>query len=659
LWVGEGTGSDDFGEAISRNLWEERPLAQDRRVMGSPGEGGEVGRNSIVGILLSAILMRIGSLPISDHETAMNTITELVSPLEDSWMALARLDELQGDGPFALSAAGLDLVVVRAGGGLKAYQGRCPHQGALLGEGEMDGGMLVCRNHRWRFETLTGQRVGGSQCLTTCPTEIREGMVWVDLDRLRSGVAGELTPEPRTLDDLPGPKGLPLVGNLLQLEPSRLHEILEGWAAQYGPMFVYRMGPQRILVVSEPEVAARVLRERPETFRRTANLAPIFDEMGVSGVFSAEGSAWRPQRRLAMEALSHRHLKGFYPTLQMVAGRLRDRWLASARAGRVLDVADEMKRFTVDVTTLLVFGYDADTIGKTDDVIQRKLEHVFPAFNRRLFALLPTWRWLRMPADRRLDAALGELQAWLGGLIQQARANLAADPERAGHPTNFIESMLSARDADGQPFSEDAIFGNAMTMLLAGEDTTAYTLAWAVHHLSDAPEAVARLRAEAAALVVPDSIAPDIAAADGLTYAGGVANESMRLRPVAPVILLQANHPTVVGEVAIDSGTWVAILTRPPAVHERYFADPSDFRPERWLDGGQRGAHDPAAHIPFGSGPRICPGRSLALVEMKTVLAMLYGNFEVERVGDPAEVGERLAFTMSPTGLKVRLRERP
>ena len=219
--------------------------------------------------------------------------------------------------------------------------------------------------------------------------------------------------------------------------------------------------------------------------------------------------------------------------------------------------------------------------------------------------------------------------------------------------------MIAARDADGRPFPDDVIFGNAMTMLLAGEDTTAYTLAWAVHHLCDAPNAVARLRSEAEALRAGDATPPDIEAANRLVYAGAVANETMRLRPVAPTILLEANTDVVIGDVAVPKGTWIALHTRPPALDERNFGDPLAFRPERWLDAAATGgAHEPAANIPFGSGPRICPGRTLALLEMKLVLAMLFGDFDVERVGDAADVKEIFAFTMAPVGMKVRLRRR-
>ncbi|MGC2223187.1 MAG: cytochrome P450 [Methylocella sp.] len=462
----------------------------------------------------------------------------------------------------------------------------------------------------------------------------------------------------RTLDDLPGPKGLPFLGNIHQLDLTKLHLILERWAAQYGPVYLFKMGSARVVALSDPKWCDQVLRARPETFTRGSSIAPVFAEMGVDGVFSAEGDAWRPQRRLAMLALAQRHLRGLYPKLQTVTTRLKKRWERLADAGAPLDIVDELKRFTVDVTTLVTFGHDLNTVEQGDDVIQRELELVFPAVNRRLFALFPTWRLVRLPRDRRLDRALAELRAWLGELVVAERARLAAEPGRAEKPSNFLEAMLSARDDEGRPFSDDVIFGNLMTMLLAGEDTTAYALGWAVHQLCDSPESVMELRQEADELLGTSDVAGDIETANKLTWVGAVANETMRLRPVAPVVVvLEAKVETVVGDLLVPKGTRVFVLSRPAAYDPDHFAEPQAFRPRRWL-GENAGAHDVSAHIPFGSGPRICPGRSLALLEMKLLLSMLYRNFNVERVGGAEGVRENFAFSMSPAGLKVRLRRR-
>jgi len=581
-------------------------------------------------------------------------------------LRVGRSADLAGAGPHAVSAGGVDLVMLRTQAGPRLFYGRCPHQGALLGEGELDGGTLVCRNHRWRFDVESGRRQGGPECLQACPVFEEGGDVFVDL----SGLAPDATPGTGTRAvparlrrpaDLPGPRAWPLVGNIFDLDLPRLHQVYEEWAKEYGPLYVFRLATQRVVVVSDPALVQQILRARPETYRRIAKVEPVFEELGVAGVFSAEGAAWRPQRRLAMEALASRHLASFYPTLKMVAERLRQRWLGAAERGETLHMAEELKRFTVDVTTALTFGHDINTLEHSgDDVIQRRLELVFPAFARRILAPIPMWRFVRTPADRRLDRAVAELRVWLEGLVRDARARLEAEPARAARPANFLEAMLLARDEAGQPFTDEVIFGNLMTMLLAGEDTTAYSLAWAVHLLCDSPASVAALAAELDGVLGWGVVPADIEMANRLSYAGAVANECMRLHPVAPFLFLETLVPTTIGDVELPVGAPVITLTRPSAVSETSFRDAPAFRPERWLAGAEaaRGPHDPSVLFPFGSGPRICPGRSLALLEMKVVLAVLYKTFTVTREGPADRVKELFAFTMSPSGLEVRLGRR-
>jgi cytochrome P450/nitrite reductase/ring-hydroxylating ferredoxin subunit len=576
------------------------------------------------------------------------------------WVRVANVDELPGEGPYAVAAAGVDLVLLRSRSGLRVYEGRCPHQGALLGEGEIDGQSLVCRNHRWRFDGETGRRIGGgNECLRACPVKEVAREVFVDVGALKRPSPTASRPL-RTLESLPGPKGLPLLGSALALPPTRMHLVLERWAERYGPLFLVRIGSHKVLIVADADLAQPLFRERPEIYRRPSHLEKVFDEMMVAGVFSAEGEAWRAQRRLAMQALSQRYLRGFYPTLEQVAIRLRDRWMEAAASGRVLDVAEELKRFTVDVTSRLVFGHDVNTLGKKDDdVLQRQLEHVFPALGRRLYAVFPYWRYLRLPADRRLDRATRQVYDWLGKIIEEARATLAADPQRAEEPANFIEAMLTARDLEGRPFPDSVIFGNALTMLLAGEDTTAYTLAWAVHHLCDSPEASAALGKEVDGVLGEALVPVDLEQANRLSYAMAVANETMRLRPVAPMFLFEANRDVIVGDVAVPKQTGISVLARTQTLDPARFDSPRSFAPQRWIEAGSGGrAHDAAVHVPFGSGPRICPGRALALLEMRVVLATLFRSFELERVGSSADVHELLAFTMAPVGLRVRLRRR-
>lgn len=574
----------------------------------------------------------------------------------ETFVRVANLSELKGSGPFALSANGVDVVLSRTGGQWRAFGGRCPHQGALLGEGELDGDALVCRNHRWRFALDSGQRVGGPERLPSCPVAERDGALLVDVTGLRPAAA-RITAT-RSLDDLPGPKPLPLIGNLHQLESTKAHLILEEWAARYGSIYQFWMGRRRIVATSDPALLEDVLRARPETFRRPENMDRIITELGVKGVFNAEGEVWRPQRKLSVAALAQRNLNGLFPSIQMVAGRLKTRWERSARAGETIDVVEELKRFTVDVTMLLVFGHDANTVEQGNDVVQSELQVILPAINRRLFAFIPTWRYVQTPSDRRLNRAFANVRAWLDGLLAEARTRLKAEPERTQKPSNFLEAMVTTRDEIGKPFSDDVIMSNLLTMLIAGEDTTTFTLAWAIHQLCDSPQWVAEIRREADEVLGASIVAGSHDVAGRLICAGAVASETMRLRPVGPISFLDANVDTSLGEYIVPKQTTVAALLRPAAIDPANFLDPLAFRPERWLEDSLR-PHNVSAYMPFGSGPRMCPGRSLALLEMKTLLSLLCKNFDVDRLGDSADVSELYGFTMSPAGLRVRLRSRP
>ena len=385
--------------------------------------------------------------------------------------------------------------MARSGRGWRAFGGRCPHQGALLGEGELDGDSLVCRNHRWRFALDSGQRDGGPECLAPCPVAERNGALFVDVSGLKPSAVR--TAATRSLDDLPGPKPLPLIGNLHQLDPTKAHLIMEEWAARYGSIYQFWMGRRRIVATSEPALLEDILRARPETFRRPENMDRILSELGVKGVFNAEGEVWRPQRKLSVAALAQRNIHRLFPSIQIVAGRLKTRWERSASAGETLDVVEELKRFTVDVTMLIVFGHDADTVEQGNDVIQGELGVILPAINRRLFALVPTWRYVQTPSDRRLNRAFVNVRAWLDGLLAEARTRLKTEPERAQKPSNFLEAMVTTRDENGKPFSDDVIMSNLLTMLIGGEDTTTFTLAWAIHQLCDSPQWAAEIRREA------------------------------------------------------------------------------------------------------------------------------------------------------------------
>jgi cytochrome P450 len=464
----------------------------------------------------------------------------------------------------------------------------------------------------------------------------------------------------RCLQELPGPRGLPLVGNLLQLEGSRLHRILQAWAQQYGALYRLRAVGRDILAVADGELIGEVLRSRPEVFARRRALRKAMLELGIDGVFNAEGPDWRRQRKLAMYALNTAHMREFFGRLERVTARLQRRWEAAARDGETVDTQRDLMRFTVDVTSGLAFGKDLNTLEQTGDAIQNHLDKIFPALTRRLLAPFPYWRYVKLPADRALDTAMAEVRKLVNGLIADCRAQMAADPGRRAKPGNFLEAMIAAQDDEAGGFSDAEIVGNALTMLLAGEDTTANTIGWMMHFMVEFPQVQAAMHEEADRVLGEHPRPMGYATTEALPYIEAVAHEAMRLKPVAPFLAMEANRDTAVGGVEVKAGTIVFLVMNHPGQQQENFRDPQAFRPQRWLeaDGRAGPGHNPRMFMPFGGGPRYCPGRHLAMLEIKMVAAMLARNFEVARAPGTAPTEERFSSTLAPKNLLVTLRRR-
>ncbi len=466
----------------------------------------------------------------------------------------------------------------------------------------------------------------------------------------------------RDYDDLPGPRGLPLLGNALQMDVPRLHQQFEQWSQEFGPLFKLSMPGRRMLVVSDHEMVVAVLRDRPDGFWRTRKLEEIWTELGLPvGVFVANSDVWKRQRRMVMAGFDPAHIKRYYPSMVAVSQRLSARWRRAALAGQTVQLQPDLMRYTVDTIAGLAFGAHVDTLSSDGDVIQQHLDHIFPALWQRMMKPLPVWRWLPSAADKRLAHSIQQVNQAVEGFITEARARLAGDPARRAAPPNLLEAMIVAADEPASGIDDQQVAGNVMTMLLAGEDTTANTLAWMLYLMWQNPATLARATAEVQR-VVGDNDNPSLEHMGQLDYVEACAHETMRLKPVAPLIGGQTRHEVMIGDVRIPEGVIVSTVMRRDSVSDAHIPNATAFEPERWLADGDTAATTAASakriSMPFGAGPRICPGRYLALLEMKLAIATVLRDFDITAVdtegGGPAQ--ERMQFAMAPVGLRMRLR---
>ena len=468
------------------------------------------------------------------------------------------------------------------------------------------------------------------------------------------------TPQPllKTIAELPGPPGWPLLGNTLSVERNQFHLQLEAWQRAYGNLYRISLGGNTLVVVSDPVLIAQALWARPETFGRTARLVRVTAEAGFNGIFTANGDDWRRQRPLIMASFDPGHTRKYFPSLVKVTQRFAGRWHSAVARQEPIDLQADLMRFTVDVISGLAFGADINTLEKGEDVIQQHLDQILPTIFKRVLSPVAYWRHFKLPSDRAVDAHLLALQQAVNGFIEGARQRLLANPALRETPENMIEAMMVARDKPGSPLTDADVSGNVLTMLLAGEDTTANTLAWMIYLLHRHPEALTRAQAEVRQALGDDRVPTRLEQLADLDFVEACAHETMRLKPVAPILPQQAFKDTELGGVRLPAGTLVIFLMRAGAMHESHFVAPEQFNPGRWLNTDAASAK--RATMPFGAGPRMCPGRYLALLEIKMAMAMLLGSFDIESVDTPdgAAAREHLAFTMAPLGLRLRLQLR-
>ena len=462
----------------------------------------------------------------------------------------------------------------------------------------------------------------------------------------------------RTVADLPCPQGLPFLGNLFQMPPAKLHLVLEQWAKRFGSPFRVQLGTIPITVWTQAELFQTVMRERPHLYRRFAPIESVMAELGGNGLFAAEGLAWEPQRRLVMRALSFSNVKAFYPTLAAITGRFLVRLQEAAREHRTLEMTEELKRYTVDVTSTLAFGEDPHTLEHERGVIQEQLGLIPPALMRRVTALFPYWHYVTLPQDRRLAKAMTEVHSYIHKMIERARERMSQSPDAPPH--NLLEAMLAARNEPDSMVTDEQISANVLTLLVAGEDTTANAIAWGLMYVAMDSHLQNRVFEQSRVALGESRVCPNYDALKHLDLCEAVCSEALRLRPVAPIQTFEPLTDVCLGGVAIPAGTRMSFLTRPSMLDPRNFVRPEIFDPDRWKHprDPSEGAHEQKAYLTFGAGPRVCPGRYLAAVEMRLVLSMLMRSFKIELAIDPAEIEEVSAFTMVPNQMPIRLTPR-
>lgn len=445
-----------------------------------------------------------------------------------------------------------------------------------------------------------------------------------------------------TKREAPGPRGLPLAGNVFRAWSDALGLMLEA-SRGYGPVALLRFGWLRYYVANDVEAIHRILQSNAKNYVKSRNYAGVKYVLG-QGLLTSEGDHWRKQRRMIQPAFHHQRLPAFARTMASLAVAHVDGW--SAAGDGPVDVHAEMMSLTLRIVGRTLFDVDlagdARSVGAALDVAI----HWAQAYAEQIVRLPP---WVPTPKNVRFRRAMRTLDGVVRRIVAERRAS-AVD---AG---DLLGMLMAARDEDsGARMSDEQLTDEVKTLVLAGHETTANALAFALRLLALHPDEQRRLQGEVdAVLGEQEARFEDL---PRLELTERIVQEAMRLYPPAWCFERDALEDDELAGISIPKGSVVAVC--PYALHrsETYWETPEAFDPDRFLP--ERVAARPRqAYMPFGDGPRVCIGRAFAMMEAKIILATIAQRFRVEPAGDAA-LDLEPGITLRPRGgLHLHLRPR-
>ena len=441
----------------------------------------------------------------------------------------------------------------------------------------------------------------------------------------------------------PGPPGNFLIG----VSPFRARDplvLVTGWAREFGDIFHYRFLHLHVYFFAAPEYIEQILVTQQRKFIK-GRVFQANRELFGSGLLTSEGDFWQRQRTLIQPSFHRERIAAYARTMVDHSQRMLETW----RDGDTRDVHREMMSLTLGIAARTLFSVEiaeeSARIGGALDVVL-----VVSANPRRLLRLM---RMLPLPSELRYRRAVRDLDEIVFGIIRDRRTSTSTSAEDAG---DLLGTLLSVRDENGKPMTDQQLRDETLTLLLAGHETTSTALTWTWYLLSQHPEVEQKLHAELKKVLGERPPTPEDL--PRLPYTERVVKESLRLYPPASAILRLAVEESEIGGYKIPKNSSIGMSAWVTHHDPRFFPDPEKFDPDRWTDEFQRSLPR-FAFFPFGGGPRVCIGAQFAMMEAVLVLATVAQKFILRLVqGHPVETFA--SVTLRPRyGMRMTLHRRP
>ena len=416
-------------------------------------------------------------------------------------------------------------------------------------------------------------------------------------------------------------------------------------ARTYGDLVTYRIGGETIFLVNDPHHIKEILVTHNRNFTKSRGLERTKRLLG-NGLLTSEGAMHLRQRRLMQPAFHRERIVGYGQTMVTYADRARRDW----RDGETLDVAQEMTRLTLSIAGKTLFDVDVE---KQAAEVGRAMNDVMESFWTTMLPFVNLLERMPIPKLRRAKAARGRLDTIIYGMIAERRAS-------GRDHGDLLSMLLNAQDEEagedaGGGMTDKQVRDEAMTILLAGHETTANALTWTWYLISQSPDVEAKLHEEIDRVL--QGRLPGVADLPALAFTEKIVAEAMRLYPPAWIVGRRAIAAFPIGEYVAPPRT--IMIMSPYILHHdpRYFPDPDRFHPDRWTP-DFKATLPQFAYFPFGGGPRRCIGESFAWMELVLVVATIAQHWKLALVpGHPVEP-QPVVTLRTKHGMKMTLAAR-
>ena len=457
-------------------------------------------------------------------------------------------------------------------------------------------------------------------------------------------------PSEKAASGKPAPfvKGAPIIGVLNTFLQDPLTFLLE-LRAEHGDVVRFKVGPSETpYLVAHPEGVKRILQDNHFNYHKSSRYARAKRMLG-NGLLVSDGDFWLRQRRLMQPMFHRKRLEDFADVMVEETERMIPTWHTLHKTGEPLDMYQSFSMITLSVISQTMFSSDV-TSDATN--VGEALAIAIEETNARMNIPFSLPDSIPTPAKRRLDRAMQRIDDVVLDIMNTRRAEL----ERGEDKSDLLSMLMNVQDADtGERMSDQQVRDEAMTIFLAGHETTANALAWTLDQLGRHPEVLARLQDE-----VDSVLAKRTARLEDLSqlvYTEKVIKESLRLYPTAWAVGRHSLQQDEVMGYNIEAGSNVFVSPYITHRHPEFWDEPERFAPERFSPEREAERHR-FAYIPFVAGPRVCIGQHFAMMETKLVLATFLQHFSFEHV-DQTQVFPQPMMTLgSKHGINMRLQAR-